>query len=74
MPFRRRTRVACLLLVGCVGVLACFRKPDPAVPPLEVDPAAMRELVKLGDGLLVWERHLGGYVADLDEVAGRHWR
>ena len=59
MPLSRRALSACLMIAGCAGVLVCFRWPD--APGLEsrFDVAAMKELSRLGEGLLVWERYEG---------------
>lgn len=56
MRFSRRTRNTCLIVAGCAGVLVCFRRPDPPAPVEKLDMAAIREMARLGEGLLVWER------------------
>lgn len=60
MLFSHRARIACLIVAGCAGVFICFRRPEPPARQADLDTAAMRELAKLGDGLLVWERRVKG--------------
>ncbi|MFZ4767314.1 MAG: TolB family protein [Roseimicrobium sp.] len=59
MPAYFRASVLGLPAVACILFLT-FRRDRPAKVPEPLDVAAMRELARVGDGFLVWERNVAG--------------
>lgn len=59
MPAYLRASVLGLPAVACILSLS-FCRDRPAKVPEPLDGAAMRELARLGDGFLVWERNVAG--------------